>query len=169
MLTRKIVLTLLITIFFSSLVFSAGYPEMPWYQVQDWEKKVCEHDAGVDRSTSYSSEPYGYNYVYQTTVALQAQSSAVPNSNLTKYELAWYIRPLTEQVTFKIEIKGSGDTEYLQYAVTDMDGTFLIQESVQPGTGTSGYFAFYLKSSYMPENAIMTYDSTSLEVPFVEN
>lgn len=91
-------------------------PRFPdWYEVSDAERTFCSTTgptAEVESYYSVSGISAAEFPVSKLTMTLQGEKTEAPDKTL--YEIAWYVHPLAEDITYTIElIDEDGDEEEL--------------------------------------------------------
>lgn len=126
-----------------------------WYEVSDAEIEFCKNYGGtIEGQDVYGSA--GYTQPVSTlTLTLQGQYTTLYDTTL--YEIAWYVHPLAEDITYTIYLvteEGESEELYTGYS-TALDGD-------------AGYETQETNIVYTHAKIIMEDSTTALTVPFVE-
>jgi len=132
-------------------------PRFPdWYDVSDEERNFCSTYSGAYEAQSYyedsglSAEEYP---VSKLTMTLQGQRTVQYDNFL--YEIAWYVHPLAEDITYTIKLIGDDNEELYTGYATALDGE-------------AGYEAFESEVEYESVQLILESGETPLEVEIIE-
>jgi hypothetical protein len=132
-----------------------GSVVVEWYDVSDAEIEFCKNYGGeASGEDVYTSTGYT-QAVSKLTITLQGQYTTLYDKQL--YEIAWYVHPLSEDITYTVYlIEEDGDTEefYTGYS-TALDGD-------------AGYDTEETDVIYTHARIVMEDGTTALEVPIVE-
>ncbi len=126
-----------------------------WYVVSDAEIEFCKNYGGtIEGQDVYGSAGYTQPV---STLTLTLQGQYTTQYDTTLYEIAWYVHPLAEDITYTVYlVTEDGDTEevYTGYA-TALDGD-------------AGYETEESTEIYTHLKIVMEDGTTALTVPIVE-
>lgn len=128
-----------------------------WYEVSDEEVEFCSAFAGSETAADVyeSAESELVKPVSKLTLALQAESTVLYDKTL--YEIAWYVQPLDEDITYTIYlVEEDGEQEEL------------IKGSAPAATGDAGYETVETETVYVSAQIVLEDGSLGLQVPIVE-
>ena len=143
-----------------------GVPTTPWYQVSDWEVRVCSHYGGNDPAAFTQNNVQG-EYYHNLMMTLQAEvTNALPGDAPVSlksriYEVAYFVQP-------------TQDDESINYEVTmhAQDGSV---KSIASGSSNyvNGYRDYIIEQSevnytYADMRAYNEHRDETLKVEFVE-
>ncbi len=129
-----------------------------WYEVSDEEVEFCQTFAGTSTAEDVyeSAESELVAPVSKLTLALQGEYTTLSDKRI--YEIAWYVQPLSEDISYTIYlVDEQGDTEEVTTGYS------------QATTGDAGYEAIETDAIYSSAEIVLVEDGTvALKVPFVE-
>ncbi|NQU79561.1 hypothetical protein HQ545_07365 [Candidatus Woesearchaeota archaeon] len=122
-----------------------GVPYTEWYDVAEWETKVCFDWGGDSDPNQISNEQLSVDIFHDLVVTIQAQvSNPLPgdigfDTDELLYEISWFIQPVT----------GGEDMTYEVYLMDDMSASQLLDtDSATYERPGRGYFAEYSSHNY---------------------
>lgn len=137
-------------------------PRFPdWYEVSDAELTFCSTTGPTAEVQSYYSEVgvSAAEYpVSKLTMTLQGEKTTAPDKTL--YEIAWYVHPLAEDITYTIELVDEEGNE------EELDTGFATALA-----GDADYKAFEEEAGepvYVSVQLVLENGSIPLSVPIVE-
>jgi len=95
---KKIIIMLLLVLLIP--VVGAG-SELPWYDIEDWEVKVCSRWGGRGRVIN-AIEQNAPIYQSQLTLTVQGRRTELVDEYL--YQVGYYINPLQSPVDFSVDV-----------------------------------------------------------------
>jgi hypothetical protein len=100
---------------------------LPWYGVQPWEVEVCTRGLttsyGYDPAANQIADVHLSSPIYRDTLTLTAQKSN--GSNLTYYEIGWYVQPYEHALAVSVTLMDRLDNEMeLDAATATPSGSF---------------------------------------------
>ena len=132
-------------------------PRFPdWYDVSDGELTFCSQYGGYTEDQSYyQSTQQGTEQVIGLTMTAQGYRTTQYESYL--YEVAWYVHPFNEDLTYTISVvdESDNDEELFTGFAPSIDGD-------------AGYEAFESTTDYEYVRVEIEGKTETLEVPFVE-
>ncbi|MBN1175249.1 hypothetical protein JXA48_01255 [Candidatus Woesearchaeota archaeon] len=137
-------------------VSNSYFAETGWRPVEDWEIERCSRKLSSDltgeisNGNSFSSQ----NFAYGTTATLQA--TIKDNYGDYYHELAWYLQPTTEDITFSLTVYDENDVGKVIIEPTEM----------AQFEGRGFYHAFIDVKKY--ERAELNFGEGTLKVNFVK-
>lgn len=129
-----------------------------WYEVSEEEILFCQQYAGTTTPESiYTTDASAQAFQPVSKLTLSLQGYYTTQYENTLYEIAWYVHPLSEDLTYTIVVtKEDGTTE---------EFTTLFATVVD---GSAGYEAFESTEQYTEISIILEDGSNALTVPFIE-
>ena len=131
-----------------------------WYPVEEWEVETCTRDVTASFTGPEDSKEGAFSpnrLIVDMTITMQAfRQDFALDPDYKEYEVAWYIHPFNESVTYEI-----------QYKTTDWNSFDTpIQREAGPAQGDMGYYTWSLNENVSTVR-IVANDGSYLEVPVV--
>ncbi len=137
-------------------------PRFPdWYEVSDAEREYCANaGASADVNSYYSTSFISREEFPVSTLTMTIQGEKTISPDKTLYEIAWYVHPLAEDITYTIElVDDDGNEEELDTG------------SATAQSGDADYKAFEVAAGepmYESVQIVLENGSIPLTVPIIE-
>ena len=146
-----------------------GIPNLDWYTVQEWEKKICSQDLSTEFDYDYSfDEGYDHSAIYGLTIAVNAQLDSTgiieDEKEIYLFILSWYIQGLPTQGSDK-KIKYSLTAKHPITKINLSEDTTKKEFSLV--TGDSGFYSIYTNNKY--NEIILTIDNNPKTYAVLDN
>jgi len=140
----------------SAIGITEWHKDLPWYEVQQWEKDVCSRWGGTGTS-GQAAVTTGRKLSWASMSAtVQGKKFKTPEKNYI-YEVSWYIDSFSESTNYEITMINPSKPE-LKYLVDS--------GSLGPETGTIGHEAYNLTQDFTQIK--LTYSGGAITTPIAE-